>query len=220
MTLTASKQELTYQVLRDRIVAGRYPPGHRLVIDALARELHVSPMPVREAIRRLEAEGWIVHHRHQGAQVAPVNGDAWIDAMTMLAVLEGYATALSAPHLGADDVRSLREINDDMGTAMERLDLEAVSDANRRFHTAIYARCPNRQLQEKLATTQERLDTLRGTIFTVVPSRGNVSRAEHELLLTLVERGCDPLEIELAAREHKLHTVAAYRLRLTERKPS
>jgi DNA-binding GntR family transcriptional regulator len=177
-------------------------------------------MPVREAIRRLEAEGWVVHHRHQGAQVAPVNGDAWIDAMTMLAVLEGYATALSAPHSDAAGLRALREINDDMDAAIGRLDLEAVSDANRRFHTGIYERCPNGHLQEKLATTQERLDTLRATIFTVVPSRGNVSRAEHERLLTLVERGCDPLEIELAAREHKLHTVAAYRERLTERKPS
>jgi DNA-binding FadR family transcriptional regulator len=49
------KQERTYAILRSRILDGTYGPGQRLVIDALARDLAVSPMPVREAIRRLEA---------------------------------------------------------------------------------------------------------------------------------------------------------------------
>ena len=61
-----SKQERVYVVLRGRLFDGTYGPGHRLVIDALARELEVSPMPVREAIRRLEAEGLVDYQRNQG----------------------------------------------------------------------------------------------------------------------------------------------------------
>jgi DNA-binding GntR family transcriptional regulator len=218
MAVAVGKQEMTYQALRERIVSGEYGPGHRLVIDALARELGVSPMPVREAIRRLEAEGWVNYQRHQGAQVAPIDRDAWVDAMSTLAVLEGYATALAASVLDADDLRLLRSINGEMGEAIEGLDILGVSEANRRFHGAIYARCPNGHLRDQLASASERLNALRNNIFMSVPSRGHASRTEHDQLLSMIEEGRSPLDIELVAREHKMHTVAAYRQRLPERK--
>lgn len=212
-----SKQERAYGVLRSRIVDGTYGPGHRLVIDALARELRVSPMPVREAIRRLEAEGWIMYVPNQGAQVAPVDVASWTDAMTALAVLEGYATALSAPLLGARDIAVLRSINEAMRAAIEGLDMLNVSKRNQAFHGAIYARCPNRYLRQSMETIQERLSTLvRSTVFMYVPMRGLISVDEHEHLLVLVERGADAAVIEAHARDHKMHTVAAYADRLAE----
>lgn len=69
-----SKHERAYLVIRQRILDGTYGPGHRLVIDALADELGVSPVPVREAIRRLEAERQVVYRHNAGARVAPVDG--------------------------------------------------------------------------------------------------------------------------------------------------
>ena len=66
-----SKHERAYRLIRSRILAGAYPPGHRLVIDALAEELGISQVPVREAIRRLEAEGRIDYRHNIGARVAP-----------------------------------------------------------------------------------------------------------------------------------------------------
>jgi DNA-binding GntR family transcriptional regulator len=214
---TTSKQERTYAVLRERIVDGTYGPGHRLVIDALARELEVSQMPVREAIRRLEAEGWVTYVRHQGAQVAPIDTAAWTEAMTTLAVLEGFATALAAPYLTAADVAQLRVVDIGMEAAMEEMDVFAFSDRNLAFHQRIYDRCPNGHLRRELAATQERVNTLRSSIFAYIPTRGRASIAEHEELLGLIESGADPLRIELVAREHKLHTVAAYADRLAQR---
>lgn len=213
MAVAVSKQERTYGILRARILEGVYGPGHRLVIDALARELDVSQMPVREAIRRLEAEGWVTYVRNQGAQVAPVDAASWTEAMGTLAVLEGYATALAAPHLTAGDFTRLREINADMQAAIDALDVLAFSEHNIAFHEVIYERCPNGHLRRELAGIQERLNTLRSSIFLYIPMRGRVSIDEHEALLALLERGADPLEIELSAREHKLHTVAAYEQR-------
>ena len=100
MTISGvSKQEWTYSVLRGRIVNGTYAEGHRLVVDAIARELEVSPMPVREAIRRLEAEGWVHYERNHGASVRPLDDDTWAQAMEAVAVLDGHATAIAAPHL-------------------------------------------------------------------------------------------------------------------------
>jgi DNA-binding GntR family transcriptional regulator len=210
------KQERTYAILRSRILDGTYGPGQRLVIDALARDLAVSPMPVREAIRRLEAEGWVVYQRHQGAQVAPLDEAGWMDALSTLAVLEGYATALSAPHLSAADIERARAINGKMQDALEALDVMAVSAHNLAFHRALTERCPNAYLRRELAAIQERLNTLRSSIFMFVPTRGRVSLDEHEQLVAMIERGSKPQKIERFARAHKLHTVEAVRLRLAE----
>jgi DNA-binding GntR family transcriptional regulator len=211
-----SKQERTYSILRARILDGTYGPGQRLVIDALARDLDVSPMPVREAIRRLEAEGWVVYQRHQGAQVAPLDEAGWMEALSTLAVLEGYATALSAPHLTAADIEQARAINGKMQDALEALDVMAVSDHNLAFHRALTERCPNAYLRRELATIQERLNTLRSSIFMFVPTRGRVSVDEHEELVAMIERGAKTSKVERFARAHKLHTVEAVRARLAE----
>ncbi|MDQ2832005.1 MAG: GntR family transcriptional regulator, partial [Chloroflexota bacterium] len=75
MTLDGlSKHERAYAVIRRRILDGAYQPGHRLIIGALADELGVSAVPVREAIRRLEAEGRVVYRHNAGSRVAPVDG--------------------------------------------------------------------------------------------------------------------------------------------------
>ena len=68
-----NKQQRAYTELRERILSGAYSPGFRLVIDSLADELEVSTLPIREAIRRLEAEGLVVFRPNAGAQVAPAD---------------------------------------------------------------------------------------------------------------------------------------------------
>lgn len=204
-----SKQEHTYAFVRERIRDGTYAPGHRLVIDAIARELGVSSIPVREAVRRLEAEGWVTYQRNQGAQVASVDVPAWAEAMGTLAVLEGYATALAAPRLEPDDLSRLRELNEEMSEAIRALDVLRVSEANQAFHSAIHERCPNRHLRGQLATIQDRLDHLRRTIFAFIPLRGRASLVEHEEIIAAIERGAKASQIERLARQHKLHTIDA-----------
>jgi DNA-binding GntR family transcriptional regulator len=211
-----SKQERTYAVLRERIVDGTYGPGYRLVIDAIARELEVSPMPVREAIRRLEAEGLVKYRANHGAQVAPLDERSWKEVMTTLAVLEGYATAAAAPNLDPADLEELRSINERMEEAIKGFDAMRASQYNRQFHERIYERCDNSYLRRELELTMERLNTLRSTVFIYIPSRGHASSAEHEALLTMIEEGADPVKIERDARRHKLRTVEAYEERLAE----
>src|SRR6266849_6694586 len=99
-----TKQERTYRVIRKRILDGVYGPGYRVVIDALAAEFEVSALPVREAIRPIEAEGLVVYRPNVGAQVAPADPALYEEELTVLAVLEGYATALAADRLGHAEV--------------------------------------------------------------------------------------------------------------------
>ena len=208
-----NKQERAYATIRERIIDGTYSPGFRLVIDQLARELGFSALPVREAIRRLEAEGWVVFRRNAGAQVAPVDPRQWVDTMEVLAVLEGTATAAAAPRITPADLDRLRQINELMLETLETYDVQRFSDLNRRFHFTIYARCPNRYLIDVLTQAWDRLDQMRRTIFHIIPSRGRVSCDEHARIIELLAARAPAGVIEQAGREHKLHTVEAYRMK-------
>ena len=207
-----NKHERTYAVIRARILDGAYAPGDRLVLDSIAKELGVSVVPVREALRKLEAEGWIVYRSNAGARVAPVDPEAWESVMHALAVLEGYATAAAAPHLGTDDLVALRENNRRAASALDEGDMVAFAALNREFHFGIYGtRCPNPYLVEVLIQTWDRLDAIRRTVFVAIPSRGWESVREHDEILDLIAAAAPPDEIESLARRHKLATIEAYR---------
>lgn len=207
-----TKQEIVYKAIRERILGGDYGPGYRVVIDTLARELEVSALPVREAIRRLEAEGLVVYRANAGAQVAPADPELFDEQMTVLAVLEGFATALAAPVLTSDDLQRLGSLTDGMADAMESLDPLAFGRLNGEFHSVIHERCPNPSLVDMLHDVARRLDAIRRTVFLQIPYRGAASIEEHRELIELIARGAPSSEIERAGREHKLRTVESFRV--------
>ncbi|MGY1814646.1 GntR family transcriptional regulator [Blastococcus sp. SYSU D00820] len=204
-----NKQERTYTILRDRIHAGDYQPLDRLNIDALARELGVSPIPVREALRRLEAEGWVQFRPNAGAVVAPVDATSWEQAMVALAVLEGAASGQAQPRLRKTDLTRLRRLAEQMEQAAVAGDALRFGTLNRRFHEAIVGRCANEVLLDLLKQTHRRLDQVRRTMFVYLPERSRAALAEHQHLIGLLETG-DPQQVEEYARWHKLQTVQAY----------
>jgi DNA-binding GntR family transcriptional regulator len=206
-----TKQERVYRAVRERILSGTYGPGFRVVIDGLAEEFGVSALPVREAIWRLEAEGLVIYRPNAGAQVAPADPGAFDEEMSVLAVIEGYATALAAPDLTADDVKRLREINESMVEAIDQMDSLRFGRLNQEFHAVFQERCPNPSLVDLLRDVARRLDAIRRTVFVQIPYRGSASVNEHRQLIELIERKAPFAEIEAAARAHKMHTVESFR---------
>jgi DNA-binding GntR family transcriptional regulator len=206
-----TKQELAHEVIRERIVAGQYSPGFRLVIDTLAAELGMSALPVREAVRRLEAEGLVVFRPNAGAQVSPADPELFEQELGVLAVLEGYATALAAQRFNRADLKALDAITDQMVGAMEALDALAFGRLNQEFHGRIHAGCPNGPLLDRLRESSRRLDALRRTVFVQIPYRGAASVREHRQLVTLMRKPRQAGAIEAAARAHKLQTVESFR---------
>lgn len=204
-----SKHEAAYELIKTRIASGEYGPGYRLVLEHLAREFGISPVPVREAMRRLEAEGYVEFIRHVGARVAHVDRHAYEHAMQALALLEGYATALAAPRMRASDLRRVREINSSMAAALRGFDPAGFTQLNRRFHQVFLERCPNRFLRDLARSEWARLDAARRSSFAFVPGRARASVEEHERIIVLIESGADASVIEMAARDHKLRTQQA-----------
>ncbi len=208
--IAVNKQERTYTILRDRIHSGSLAPLARLNIDALARELGVSPIPVREALRRLEAEGWVRFTPNVGAVVSPVDSTTWEQAMVALAILEAAASAEAQKNLRRSDLARLRKISAGMEEAAAHTDPLRFSKLNRELHATIVARCPNKYLIELLDQTNARLDRLRSTMFVYLPHRSEEALHEHLRLIELLEVGSKE-EVETYARWHKLRTVEAYR---------
>lgn len=207
--VTESRFELAYAAIRERITNGTYGPGYRLVLDELAREFGISPVPVREAVRRLEAEGYVDFQRNVGARVATFDEHEFEQTVHVVALLEGYATVLAAPHMRRADLARSRKINGQMRAALADLDAIQFSALNREFHFSIYERCPNTQVRAVLESQWSRLDTIRRSVFLFVPGRSKSSVAEHAELLDLIAAGAPADRIEQAARSHKLHTADA-----------
>jgi DNA-binding GntR family transcriptional regulator len=201
-----SKADHAYETILRSITDGEYEPGERLVIERLARELGVSVVPVREAIRRLEADGYVTFTRNIGATVTAIDLDRYPETIEAVAAIEGVALGLAAPHLTATDLRRAREVNDRLRESLVKFDPAQFTRLNRRFHEILYSACPNRHILSILEREWALLDTTRRSAFTYIPERAARSVEEHDELLAMIEGGSSAAEIEHFARDHRMST--------------
>ncbi|MCW3492196.1 GntR family transcriptional regulator [Microbacterium sp. SSM24] len=205
-----SKSQQAYRWIKDRIANQEFTPGYRLVLGSIAGDLDMSVVPVREAIRQLEAEGLVTFERNVGARVSMVDDSQYRFSMQALSILEGTATALSARRLTADDIRNARRINDLMIETLEHFDPRAFTALNQEFHAALYEKCANPRMLELVRAEWARLGHLRDSTFSFVPGRAQESVREHESILQLIEASAPLGEIEKVARRHRAATLDAY----------
>lgn len=207
---TGSKSEVAYDWIRARITRHEYGPGYRLVLGAIAADLGMSVVPVREAIRRLEAEHLVTFEKNVGARVSVVDEEAYVHTMQTLSLVEGYATRLAAPFVTPDDLAAAAEINERMHRLLDDFDAHAYTQLNQRFHAVLFDRCPNPHILDLVGRGWSRLAGLRDTSFSLIPSRPRHSVEEHDRILELVRTGADPDELEMFTRNHRLRTLDAF----------
>lgn len=207
---TGSKSEVAYDWIRARIANHEYGPGYRLVLGTIAAELDMSVVPVREAIRRLEAEHLVTFEKNVGARVSVVDEEAYIHTMQTLSLVEGYATRLAAPFVTADDLAQAAEINARMHRLIDDFDPYAYTQLNQRFHAVLFDRCPNPHILDLVGRGWSRLAGLRDTSFALIPSRPRHSVEEHDQILELIRTGADADELEMFTRNHRLRTLDAF----------
>jgi DNA-binding GntR family transcriptional regulator len=204
-----SKSTLSYELLKQRITDGTYGPGYRIVLNQIAGELGVSAIPVREALRRLQAEGYVELTRNVGAHVSRFDATQYVHTMHILAMLEGYATAITAPLLTAADIAHARAVNARIADTGPDFDPRVFSELNHEFHFAIYQHCPDAHLRELVQVEWDRIALIRRASFHLPQDRIRRSIDEHDALLDLIESGADAADIEHLARQHKIHSVDA-----------
>ncbi|PRI09973.1 GntR family transcriptional regulator [Leucobacter massiliensis] len=204
-----SKSERAYRLIRERIDSAQYVPGYRLVLAPIAAELDMSVVPVREAIRRLEAEGLVTFERNVGAQVALIKETEYLHTMQTLALVEGAATALVAPQITEEQLARAAEINERMRRTLDHFDPQRFTELNLEFHSVLFEDCPNPHILDLVHRGWNRMRVLRDSSFSFVPGRAHESVEEHDRLLALLAARAPELDIELAAREHRLATLRA-----------
>lgn len=209
-TVLKSKSERAYDWIRQRILKRDFAPGYRLVLGTIAGELDMSVVPVREAIRQLEAEGMVTYELNVGARVSMVNVSQYRDSMQTLSFIEGAATALSAPHLTAADLAEAKAINARLAAELDQLDPSAFTALNKTFHATLFQHCPNARLLELVQTELARLGHLRNSTFAFVPERARESVREHDHIIDLIERRVPVAEVERAVRRHCGTTLDAF----------
>lgn len=126
------------RVLAERIIAGEIAPNERLRQDHIAAEFGVSQVPVREAFRRLEAQGLVASEPRRGVRVAGFSLDEVREVAEMRAALEVLALRNAAPHLTRamlDEAEEINRLGDRAG------DVQAWEEANRRFHRTLLSPC-------------------------------------------------------------------------------
>ncbi|CDQ40495.1 MULTISPECIES: GntR family transcriptional regulator [Virgibacillus] len=208
---TITKKQKAYDYMKSRIIEGHYAPGQRIVINQLVKELSTSAIPIREAVRQLEAEGLIDYQNNIGPVVTPIDKSEYLDTISVLAVMEGYATALSSQHeFSQVKIIELTTKNQQMKEAIEAFDLQSFGQLNREFHELIYSQCENTFLVEEIRKSWRKLDSIRRTGSAFHPKRAFASIQEHQQLIDLLSKNADFELIEKAARTHKLNTKEAF----------
>lgn len=132
-----TKTDQVHDLLRDRILSGELRPGTRLSMDALARELGVSKIPVREAVGRLEAHGLVTTRAHVGPTVAEVDPQQLRGAYLARGALDPLIARLAAQDATEAGVAELAAIQQSMRDALAVDDRVALADTNARFHSQL-----------------------------------------------------------------------------------
>jgi len=112
-----SLRDSVRDLLLERVLAGEYPPGARLVETRIARELGISQAPLREALRDLEQLGLVVHEAYRGCSVRAVSAAELLEAFPVRAALEALAARLAAPRIDDADLDRLDALVEDMAAA-------------------------------------------------------------------------------------------------------
>ena len=187
-----------YERLRQAIQSGEYGPGDRVLEDALAERFNISRTPVREALRRLEDEGFLVHESHRGMTVAQLDYQMVMELYSMRYILEGAAAAMAARNASDIEMEMLADMVKQEKAAS--VTAEAMAEHNRRLHLAIYQCAHNRYLLRTSNVLSNPLALLSRTAFSS-PARRAAVCEEHRAIVDAI-RARDPERAAQAAHEH------------------
>ncbi|MGV9630093.1 GntR family transcriptional regulator [Streptomyces sp. NPDC003487] len=199
-------RERVYEALLELITTRALRPGQHLVESELAGHLGVSRQPVREALQRLNTEGWVDLRPAQGAFVHEPTEEEADQLLTVRTLLEAEAARLAAAAAGSDGVARLEELCGQGEEAVAADDVDAAVALNARFHAAVMELAGNTVLADLAAQVDRRV---RWYYTPVARRRGRQSWIEHRELIAAIADGDEQRATRLM-REHTEHTRRSY----------
>jgi len=193
-------REIVFETLREAIIQGRLEPGERLMEIQLAEEMGVSRTPVREAIRKLELEGFVVMVPRKGAYVAGVSVKDIVDVFEVRAALEGLAAGLAAERATVEELEEMERAVLQIHEVSNGNNLNTLVERDTNFHELIFKASRNQRLVQIVIHLKEQIQRFRTTSL-ALPGRGKHAVEEHKNILEAISSR----NVELAgnlAREH------------------
>ncbi|MFF7467947.1 FCD domain-containing protein [Streptomyces sp. NPDC008092] len=199
-------RDRVYEALLELITTRSLQPGQHLVESELAGHLGVSRQPVREALQRLNTEGWVDLRPAQGAFVHEPTEDEADQLLTVRTLLEAEAARLAAANAGSAGVAALESLCAEGEKAVAADEVDAAVALNAAFHAKIMALAGNTVLAELAAQVDRRV---RWYYTPVARQRGRQSWIEHRELIAAITARDEQLATTLM-REHTEHTRRSY----------
>ena len=193
-----TKEEQVADYLRERIISGVYPRGSRLKQAEIAEQLHLSITPVREALKLLEAEGYVSGDSYRGARVVPFDAGASAEILQLRLLLEAQLVRGALEKVTAQDIGELRVLAGEFERAFDSGDRAGARGINYRFHRRMYdiAGMPQTLHFVQILWARYPFD-----LINAVQGRGHLAAQEHEEILHAFTMG-DASAAMLAMRKH------------------
>jgi DNA-binding GntR family transcriptional regulator len=193
-----TKEEQVADFLREGIISGMFPRGSRLKQAEIAERLRLSITPVREALKILEAEGYVTGNSYRGVRVAPFDASASEEVLELRLLLEARLTRATVGKVTAQDVSELRALAGEFEQAFRTGDRAAARGVNYRFHRRLYGIA---DMPQTLHFVQILWARYPFDVINAVEGRGKFAAKEHEeILRALASRNASAAM--LAMRKH------------------
>ncbi|GBG58190.1 GntR family transcriptional regulator [Sporomusaceae bacterium FL31] len=188
-------REVVCETLRDSIRNGVLQPGERLMEIQLAEELGVSRTPVREAIRKLELEGYVIMLPRRGTYVANLSIKDINEVFEIRTALDVLATGLAAERITEEELEQLERLLVQIGEYIEQNDMEKIVEIDTQFHDILYRASRNDRLVGIINNLREQLTRFR-SISMSYPGRLKKTLEEHSRMVEAIAQR----DVELAQR--------------------
>ncbi|NLK98306.1 GntR family transcriptional regulator [Defluviitalea saccharophila] len=195
-------RDVVFNALRKAILSGDLKPGERLMEKQLAEKMGVSRTPVREAIRKLELEGFVVMVPRKGAQVAEITEKDIQDVLEVRGALEELAVKLACKNMDDKDLRSLKQVMKEFSEASKRDDLDGMIEKDTEFHDIIFRATKNEKLIQIVNNLREQIHRYRVAYLKSFDDF-KVINEEHEQIVFAIENRDATLGETVAARHIK-----------------
>lgn len=192
--------EMVYESLRDAIVNQVLKPGERLMETELADEMGVSRTPVREAIRKLEQEGYVVLIPRKGAYVSGLSIKDINEVFEIRGALEALAAGLAASRATKEEIEEMELSLAQEASHWETSDLLKTIDVDTRFHELIFKASRNSRVLSMIKELRDQVQRFRTTTL-AVPGRMKFALDEHRRIVEAIASRNVQLA-QKAAREH------------------
>ncbi|MBQ8418657.1 MAG: GntR family transcriptional regulator [Phascolarctobacterium sp.] len=201
-------RELVCESIRQAIIDGTFSPGERLMEIQLADEMGVSRTPVREAIRKLELEGFVVMIPRRGTYVADISIRDITEIYEIRTCLDELAAGLAAERITDEELETLNRLLVEFGQYINAGDMEKIVEVDTAFHEVLYMASRNDRLHSIINNLREQVTSIRGRSMSY-PGRLTETMDEHRALVDSiaardVERAQNAARIHIENAEHTL----------------